>query len=207
MTAGMDEVAAIVLAGGRSQRMGQDKAALPLGGRTLLQRAVDAASEVATMVVIVGAPDRPLPEVACARPLRVVADAVEGEGPLAGIVAGLGATDAPVAVIVGCDQPFVRPALLRLLARRAQEHIAVVPVMEGKPQPLCSAVRLDALARLRAVFEGGGRAAMALTELPGALLLPPEQWEAADPDGRSFIGVNTPDELARAEAHIERFEV
>ena len=201
----MDEVVAIVLAGGRSRRMGRDKAGVVLGGRTLLQRAVDATAGVATRVVIVGAPGRALPEVACARPLVFVTDPVEGEGPLAGIVTGLEAAGAPVAVVTCCDQPFIRPAFLWLLAECARTHVAVLPVFEGRPEPLCTAVRREALPQLRAALDHGNRAAMVLADLPGALLLPREEWEAADPDGWSFTGVNTPEELARAETLLERF--
>jgi molybdopterin-guanine dinucleotide biosynthesis protein A len=187
--------------------MGRDKAAVVLGGRALLQRAVDAVSEVADQVILVGAPRRALPAVTSAKPLVTVRDRTEGEGPLAGIVAGLEAAEAPAVLVVGCDQPFTQPPLLALLAERARSHAAVLPLLDGRPQPLCSAVRLEALPSLRAMFEAGERAARVLAELPGALLLPEDEWRGVDPEGRSFIGVNTPEQLAHAEALLGQWSL
>lgn len=195
------DVTAIVLAGGRSSRMGSDKAALVLGGRTLLQRAVDAACGAASAVVVVGAPGRALPKVTSTVPMHLVTDAGEGAGPLGGIVAGLAAVGTSVALVVACDIPFIEPSLLRLLAARVREGAsAAVPVVDGQAQPLCSAVRTDAFEALRAAFQGGTRAASLLADLPGALLVDADEWGVADPAGASFIGVNTPEEWARAEA-------
>ncbi len=197
-----EAVTAIVLAGGRSTRMGRDKASLVLGGRTLLQRVVDAVGVIASEVVVVGAPGRDLPAVVSPRALLLVADSVEGQGPLAGIIAGLDATERAVAVVVGCDQPFVQPALLAHLAELATMHVAAVPVVDGRAQPLCSAVRREALPALRTAFEGGQRAARVIADLDGAVLVPPDAWQAFDPDGRSFAGVNTPQELDAASRYL-----
>jgi molybdopterin-guanine dinucleotide biosynthesis protein A len=79
-----------------------------------------------------------------------------------------------------------------------------MPVVDGLPQPMCSAVRTEALHHLRALIADGSRAAGALAELPGALLLQPHEWSVVDPDGRSFLGVNTPEEFARAIALAEQ---
>jgi molybdopterin-guanine dinucleotide biosynthesis protein A len=196
-----EQVTAIVLAGGRSTRMGRDKAALVLGGRTLLQRAIDAAGAAAGAVVVVGAPGRALPPVTSPVPITLLTDPEEGAGPLAGIVAGMAAVRTPVAVVLACDMPFVEPALLRLLVAAVRERApSALPVVEGQAQPLCSAVRTDALTSLRAVLASGTRAAAALADLPGARLLAPAEWGVADSQGISFVGVNTPEEWARAEA-------
>lgn len=189
-------VSGIVLAGGRSSRMGRDKAALILEGRTLLQRACDAMASVVEELVIVGAPGRPLPEVRSALPVRRVDDAVEGEGPLFGIGAGLEAARGEVAVVVGCDMPSLEPALLRLLAARALDGARlVVPLRGGRPESLCSAWRTEALEVVRAHLRAGDRAVMSVAADLDALELAPEEYRAADPEGRSFINVNTPEEL------------
>ncbi|MSQ42050.1 MAG: molybdenum cofactor guanylyltransferase [Dehalococcoidia bacterium] len=196
-------VTGIVLAGGRSSHMGRDKASLALDGRTLLQRTVDALAQVAQEIVVVRAPVRALPSLQCALPLHEVEDAVEGEGPLLGIAAGLRAASAPVALIVGCDMPFLRPALLRLLAARAAAGARfVLPSYDGRPQPLCSALRRDALAVVDAHIAAGDRAILAIAQDIDAALVLPEQWAVADPDGRSFQNVNTPEEFEAARARL-----
>ena len=194
-------VTGIVLAGGRSRRMGSDKAALAFGGRTLLHHTIAALAEVADEVVVVRAPGRDLPPFDCQRPVRVVADPVEGEGPLVGIAAGLRAASAPVALVVAVDMPFLRPALLRLLAEHAAAGArCVVPIYQGRPQPLCSAWRRDALDVVQAQIDAGERAVMSVARALDAERLAPGEWRAADPDGRSFVNVNTPEEFEAAQA-------
>jgi molybdopterin-guanine dinucleotide biosynthesis protein A len=190
----------IVLAGGRSSRMGRDKASLVFEGTPLLQRTVDALAAVVDEVVVVRAPGQALPDVDSAKLLRVVEDPVAGDGPLRGMATGLAAATAPVAVVVGVDMPFLRPALLRLLATRVTpEHRWVLPIADRRPQPLCSAFARDALPVLVAHLEAGDRAPMAVGADLGFARLQPEEWSTADPDGWSFVDVDTPEDFAEAE--------
>lgn len=200
----MAAVAGIVLAGGRSRRMGSDKAALVLDGETLLQRTLRALERVVDEIVVVHAPGRALPPVVCARPMLAVEDPVEGEGPLVGIATGLAATTAPVAIVVGVDMPFLQAPLLRLLAERvAAGSRWVLPIAERRPQPLCSAFARDALDVLRAHIAAGDRAPMTVAADLGMTRLPPEQWQAVDPEGLSFVDVDTPEQFAAATARLQ----
>ena len=203
-----NSVAGIVLAGGGSQRMGVDKCMLDLGGRTLLQRAVDALEVVADEVVTVTGGGRPPPPVRSPGSLYHAVDSIADGGPLVGILAGLEATSAPVAVAVACDLPFVRPELLRLLLDRVAEGARfVVPMYEGQPQLLCSAWQGDAAPLLRARVEAGDRAVHAMVDALDAELVPPEVWREVDPEGRSFVNVNTPEDLAEARASLGASEI
>jgi molybdenum cofactor guanylyltransferase len=201
-------VSGVVLAGGRSTRMGQDKASLVLDvedGRTLLQRVVDALGDVADEIVVVAAPGQALPAVTSSHSVVVTYDAVEGEGPLFGMATGLAAASAPVVLVMGVDHPFLQPGLLRLLVEQVRAgHRWVLPIAERRPQPLCSAFNRDALAVIRAHLAAGDRAPMAVAADLGMLRLPPEVWEAADPQGLSFVDVDTPEEFEAARARLER---
>ena len=190
-------VAGIVLTGGRSRRMGRDKCAIVLDGRTLLQRVVDALDGAVDELLVVGSPGRPPLEVRSTRPLRALADPEPHGGPLVGIATGLAATTAPVTLIVACDLPYLAPPLLRLLAARAGAGAQlVVPLRGGEPQLLCAAWRREALDTVRDHLEAGDRAVAAVLDDLQAELLPPEAYAAADPDGRSFVNLNTPEQLA-----------
>ena len=179
--------------------MGRDKCALEVGGRTLIQRVVDALDEVAGEIVVVHAPGRPPPELRSRTPLRLVPDPFEDAGPLVAIVAGLEAASAPVALTVGCDAPQLQPALLRLLGEWADAGSPLVaPLHEGVPQWLCAAWRRDALPVLRERIAAGDRAVHAAAGALDAALLPPEAYAHLDPQGRSFLNVNTPEQLAAA---------
>ncbi|MBT5774700.1 MAG: molybdenum cofactor guanylyltransferase [Dehalococcoidia bacterium] len=193
----MAELTGIVLAGGRSRRMGEDKASLMLDGVSLLQRCVDRLASVADELVLVGAPGRALPSVLSDLPMRTVEDPVEGEGPLMGMAVGLQVASAPVAVVVAVDMPLLEPELLRLLASRVNAtHRWVVPIANDRPQPLCSAFSVDALSVIRAHLDAGDRAPMALAADLDAYRMQAEEWSAVDAEGRSFLNVNTPEEFA-----------
>jgi molybdopterin-guanine dinucleotide biosynthesis protein A len=197
----MAKLCGIVLAGGRSSRMGVDKAALEFGGVTLLQRSVDGLAPVVAELVLVGAPGRPLPEVTSEIPIRLVEDPVEGEGPLVGIATGLEACSGDAAVVVAVDMPFVEAELVRLLVARLDgAHRWVVPIAEGRPQPMCSVYAASALSTIRKHLEAGDRAPMAVGADLDAYRVSPEEWSVADPEGRSFVNANTPEEFALLEA-------
>lgn len=190
-------VSGIVLAGGRSRRMGTDKASLVLGGVSMLQRSIDRLAPAVDELVLVGAPGRVLPSVVTSLDVRLVEDPVEGEGPLVGIAAGLEACGGEAAVVVAVDMPFVEAALLRRLVERlSADHRWAVPIAEDRPQPLCSAFATSALSVIRVHLEAGDRAPMAAATDLQAYRMPPEEWRELDPAGRSFVNVNTPEEFA-----------
>ena len=196
-------ITGIVLAGGRSLRMGRDKATLVFDGETLLQRTVRALGAVADEVVVVSAPGTAFADLHAPVPLRVVADPIEGAGPLVGIATGLEAARAPIAIVVGVDMPFLQPALLRLLAERVAAGARwVLPIAAQRPQPLCSAFARDALPVLRAHIEAGDRAPMTAADDLDVTRLAEDEWRAADPRGLSFMDVDTPEDFAAAVARI-----
>ena len=133
--------AGIVLAGGRSSRMGTPKAWLDWHGTTLLRRACGiVARGTAGPVVVVRAPGQELPPLPAG--VRVVEDAREGRGPLQGILAGLEVTDADVAFVASVDLPFLHPAFVAAVCAAADAGTDVaVPFLGGYRQPLAAAYR------------------------------------------------------------------
>jgi len=201
------DVVGIVLTGGRSSRMGEDKASLLLGGTTLLGRAVTALDAVADEVVVVRAPGQALPLVQATGSLTIVADPVEGAGLLEGIATGLEASSAPIAVVVGVDHPFLRPALLRLLVERVRAGASwALPVAGGHPQPMCSALSRFSLVGIRAAVARGERSPISVARDLGAVLIEERDWRSADPAGLSFWDVDTPEAFAAALRHLEGAE-
>ena len=197
-------VTGIILAGGRSSRMGRDKASLDLAGRTLLQRTVTALAGAVDEIVIVHAPGQALPVVDAPCPVRLASDPIEGEGPLLGMATGLEAAGAPIVIVVGVDMPFLQPALLRLLAARVADGARwLLPIAAQRPQPLCSAFARDALPVLRAHIAAGDRAPMTVAADLGMTRLEEDAWSIADPDGLSFIDVDTPEDFAAALVRME----
>jgi molybdopterin-guanine dinucleotide biosynthesis protein A len=199
-------VTGVVLAGGRSLRFGGDKLAMEIGGRPLLHLAIEAAADdVDEVVVVVGAsaPDPALPP-DLAIPIIVARDAVAGQGPLAGLAAGLAVASHPFALLVGGDQPALQPALLRELLRRIDPGtdfddpaFDVVGLEEnGQLRPLPVALRV-ATVRPAAdvVLASGTRSLVGLFGRLRVENLAPEQWRPLDPRGDSLRDVDTRDDL------------
>ena len=134
---GVDSVSGFVLAGGKSSRMGQDKALMHFGGNTLLTHALQLVTAAAGSAHIVGS----AATFAAFGP--VVEDIYPGQGPLAGIHAALAGTPAELNLIVAVDMPFLQPELLRYLLAQARRTSAlvVVPSAGGGLQPLCAVYR------------------------------------------------------------------
>jgi molybdenum cofactor guanylyltransferase len=215
----MSQTAGIVLAGGRSSRMGTPKAALEWHGSTLLRRTAGILSRVADApVVVVRAPGQPLPDLPQA--VEVVDDPREGLGPVQGLAAGLAAVAdrAEIAFVCSTDLPFLHPAFARRVLRGAADGADVaLPIARGHPQPLAAAYRTSlAPAAARLVREQRLRPAFlfdecTVTRLDEAALREDPVLAALDPDLDSVVNVNEPADYQRARARqapqvtIQRF--
>ena len=179
-------VAGLLLTGGRSTRFGSDKARLPVDGVPNAQRLADA---------MVAALDGPVLEVGPGyTSLPTAPEDRAGEGPLAAMAAGARALraaghDGP-AVVLACDLPFADESLVRFLA---EQPGTTLPVVDGRPQPLCARYDGPALAAAPRLVANGARAVNALLDVVPLRLL-----DDVDPTG--FLDVDTPDDLARAQA-------
>ncbi|MBI2567032.1 MAG: molybdenum cofactor guanylyltransferase [Candidatus Schekmanbacteria bacterium] len=198
--------AGILLAGGANRRLqGRDKAFLSIpsapataGPATVAERALVALRAVAADIVVAGGNRERFLPLTGAVPFRIVADLHSGMGPLAGIHAALLSTTCDVALVVACDMPFISIPVLRLLrglAFAAGDGVdAVVPVLDGRPEPLHAAYRRSCGEHLGAFLAGGGRKASAA--LDGLRWLPVTERDlAAVPEARgSFANWNYPEQ-------------
>jgi molybdopterin-guanine dinucleotide biosynthesis protein A len=194
---------AVVLAGGRSSRMGQPKALLDWHGRTAVEHAVAVVREgvAGGPVCVVRAPGQELPELDAI----LVEDPVAYVGPLAALCAGLEALEGrcEVAFACGVDTPLLVPALVHAVWASVRDgDDAVVPVIDGRTQPLLAAYRVAIVPGLRELVERGAHglrdipSACSVRELPAEELLADPGLAAADPGLRSAANANTPDEWA-----------
>ena len=206
MTSVVEKTAGVVLAGGRSSRMGSPKAALEWHGSTLLRRTTSVVQRaVSNPVVVVRAPDQDLPELPA--DVEVDEDPREGRGPLQGIAVGLAAlTDrADAAFVCSTDLPFLHPAFVRaVLDALAPDVDVALPVARGYPQPLAAAYRTS-LAPLVSELLAADRLRPAflfeqcrVVRLDDATLRADPLVAALDPDLDSVLNVNEADEYEQA---------
>lgn len=189
-------LAAIVLAGGQSRRMGQPKAWLPIEGEAFLQRIVRTLGEVAGELVVVAAGGQELPALPAAAP--VVRDSIAGAGPLVGLETGWCAlrTQPTRVFVCGCDTPFLKPEFVFAVARACGDREAAVPVTNGIRHPLAACYASDLLPRLSAVISAGERRLQAFLEQLSVYELHADEFSTVDPGLQSLININTPEDWA-----------
>jgi molybdopterin-guanine dinucleotide biosynthesis protein A len=197
---GHDAFATIVLVGGRSSRMGRPKAWLDLEGAPLLARVVEQVRTWSDEIVLIAAPEQDLPPLA-GTPPRILHDDHPGAGPLPALAVGLEAVRASWALLLACDAPLVRTSVVaRLAAERGTEVDAVVPIWDGRPQPLVALYRRALAPHVRTLVAAGERRMHVLAAEPRVTRIPEETLRPLDPTGESFRTVNTPEEFAAAAA-------
>jgi molybdopterin-guanine dinucleotide biosynthesis protein A len=192
MSGSSPDVSAFVLAGGKSTRMGADKAFVMFGGCTLLARAVAVARSVTSEVRIVGDASKFAPFA------PVVEDVFRECGPLGGIHAALRGSQTELNVILAVDLPFVSPALIEYLIKRARECAAArvtVAQADGGRQPLCAVYRRAFADAAEQALLAGHYRIDALFEAGNAKVIGEEELEAAGFSSRMFRNLNTRAEL------------
>lgn len=189
----------LVLAGGRSERLGRDKAAVEVDGTTLLERAVAALAAVTGDVRVAVRADQ-LADRLRGR-FRLLEDAGQGIGPAAGILAAHAADPGSAWLVLACDMPFAGPAELRaLVAARdpARPATAFRAAADGLPEPLCALYEPATLAAFRRhVAAGGNPSPRGWLAAAYPLLL-----DAPAPD--ALDSINTPEDLEHLARVVRR---
>lgn len=190
----MSDLSAFILAGGKSSRMGKDKAFLELRGRTLLDRALGLAHAVSDDVHIVG------PRAKFARFGPVLEDAYPNRGPLAGIHAALSASTRVLNLALAVDLPYLTRELLAYLVEQARASAAVVtvPRIAGGYQPLCAVYRRDFAALAGEALEQGRNKIDALFPRTTLRILEEDELRRFAFSATMFENLNTPEDWQRA---------
>ena len=197
----MSRVLGVLVAGGQGRRLSRStpKALVRLAGLTLLERAWAVLEEVCDEGVVVAPAALVLPVPSAVR----VTDPPGAEGPLAGLVAGLGARSFERAVVLGVDFPLMRPAALAALRDLLADEAALLPAPGGILQPLAAVYGAAAAGVLARALAGGERAPSV-----AALERRPRQLDDAElarlPGGlENFFNLNTPEDRAAAARRLD----
>ena len=188
---------AAILAGGRSARMGTNKALLEVGGRGMLTRTADLLRSLVDEVFLVA--DDAAPYAALGLP--VIPDVHPGHGPVGGIHAAMRHAAQPLVLCVACDMPHLRREMLELLLTAARPgDEALVPRIGDLPEPLLAIYGRPALAGFERAIAAGRLRVVDAFEGLRVRFIEEAELRAADSGLRSFVNVNTPGELAAARA-------
>ena len=195
----MDDVTAFVLAGGRSSRMGSDKALLRLGSENLLERALRTVAAVCSNPVIVGDAGR------YKGYGEVIEDRVEGCGPLGGIHAALCVSGTERNLILSVDTPLMTAEFLRWLVdcSAVGDELVFVPQPKGRTQPLCAVYRRGLLPVIQTAITAGEYKVDRLFSRVATRCLFDDEIHAAGFGDEIFENVNTPEEYERLKRRFE----
>jgi len=188
------QLSGFVLAGGRSTRMGQDKATVTLNGTTLLQHALAALNEVCSHVAILGRHEL------YGSLAPVYEDIFPGCGPLGGIHAALSSSKTQFNLIIAVDTPFLAPEFLSYLADRAIDSGAIVttPEIDDYTQPLCTVYSLDFHAIAEQALRQGNYKIVPLFPKDRTLVIKESELKKFAFAADMLENLNTPEDLARA---------
>jgi len=193
-------VTGVVLAGGASRRIGRNKAFLELAGRPLIAHVLDRMAEVCQEVLIVANDVSLYADLG----VRVVPDVFPGVGVLGGLHAGLRAARHDLILAVGCDMPFLNPALLRAFAVWAKGYDVVALRQGEQVETLHAAYRRTCLGPMEEAIRSGQRRIISFFPQVRVRYVAPEDIFPLDPDLRSFRNVNTPEEWAALQQELEQ---
>ncbi|NNJ13432.1 molybdenum cofactor guanylyltransferase [Chloroflexales bacterium ZM16-3] len=200
------EIAGIIVAGGRSRRLGIDKRRAQLWGAdgpTLLEHTLEVLAPLCAELLVVLNDPEGWPGL----PARVVGDRYHGTGALGGIYSGLAAAEQPSALVVAADMPLLNGDLLRALAETVFDGDALVPLTRGAAsrsgrEPLHAVYRASCLPAMRAALEAGNYGVSALLNSLHVATPDPTVIAHHDPTGLAMLNINTEDDLARAQILI-----
>jgi molybdenum cofactor guanylyltransferase len=187
----------IVLAGGKSTRMGTSKALLPFGPETMLQRVVRILGGVVSPIVVVAAPNQELPDLPAS--VIVTRDEREGRGPLEGLRAGLKAMplDIVATYVTSCDVPLLVAGFVTEMLEFAREYDVAVMEIDGFPHPLSGVYRRSTLPLVEDLLARNRLRPVFLFELVKTRRVRPEEI-TTDPDLRTLRNLNTREDYRAA---------
>jgi molybdenum cofactor guanylyltransferase len=190
-------ITSIILAGGRSLRLGQNKALQTIEGKSLIQWVVDRLAMLSTEIIIATAHGEQIPCSSTAK-ISTAADIYAGKGPLGGIHSGLTASSSPRSIVASCDTPFVSVGLLEYMTQICSAFDIVVPRIKDKIEPLCAVYSRNCLAPIQELLEQDERQIRKLFGKVRVKYVEEDEVNRFDPEHLSFFNINSQADLDTA---------
>jgi len=192
-------ITGIILAGGKSIRMGQDKAFIEINGVPIILRVFAVLDRLFRETIIVANQKETYAELN----IPVYSDLVPGQGALGGLYTGLLHSTFPYSFCVACDMPFLDRALIEYLLTRIDQYDAVVPRTSDGLQPLHAIYSKQCLEPIRHLLDLEKTKIMDFYPLIRLQIVDEKDFLTLDPERKSFTNVNTPDELQMLQKNRE----
>ena len=193
-------VTGIILAGGRSRRLGRDKAVEPFDGQPLIRRVIERVAPLTGEIVVVVADAARGQALPLDAEHRVAVDIYPDGGSLGGIFSGLSAAANDWGLVVACDMPFLNVPLLEYMLGLRDDCDAVVPQPGAFPEPTHALYSRACLPHIEARLQASNLKISGFFDDVRVRYLDEGEVRRLDPELLSFFNVNSPEDLARAHA-------
>ena len=200
------ETSCIVLAGGKSLRLGYDKVLETIGNTSLLERVIYRVSLLSSEVIIVTANEPTNLELVDYPKLRILCDTYPGKGPIGGIYTGLVISTSFYNLVVASDMPFLNQNLLHYMIQLSANFDLVVPRVGNLVEPLHAVYTKKCLATIEQMIKQDKLSVNQLFHLVKTRYVEAEEIERFDPKHLSFFNINTKADLKRARELARRCE-
>lgn len=191
------DCAAAVLAGGKGKRLGMDKLSLEIDGKRILDRILSLLQGLFPCLLLVVQQNSSLPRGDVPEGIRVVEDIIPGKGPLGGIYTALEYSPLPYVFVMACDMPSPSKELILHLVSESPGKEAVVPRRGPYIEPLFAVYSRSLAPRMRCELEGGLLKIYEFIRNVDVKYVEEEEIASRDPLFRSFLNINTPEDLER----------
>lgn len=186
----IDNMTCIILAGGKSSRMGRDKSFVRFLGKPLIENVIDKMERIFKKTIIV----TNSPQLYKKYKIETRVDILTGRGPLGGIHAGLSYSKNKYNFIVACDMPFLNEGLIRLMTERLADCDVVVPRCKGRLEPLCAVYSKSCIRPIENEISRNNLKMRNFLKILKIRIIE-EETVSMTANSRSFVNINTPGEL------------
>ncbi len=188
------QVSCIVLAGGKNARMGQEKAFLRIGERTIIEEQKDTLSKIFDEIIIVANTQDYFKNI----DTKVVTDIIPDCGPLGGLYSGLAVSSNIHSFLIGCDMPFINLELIEYMIKRIGENDIIIPQSSKGIETLFAIYSINCLETIRRQIELRNLKLLDILKLHKIKYISLEEVEKFDPKQFSFFNVNNPKDYEEA---------
>jgi molybdenum cofactor guanylyltransferase len=192
------EISGIILAGGRSLRLGHDKVLEKIGDKSLLERVVSRIDPFSKNIIIVTAHERTFAPLAKHPKVKIVSDIFPGQGSLGGIYTGLVESSSFYNLVVAADMPFLNESLLRYMIEKSDGYDFILPRVDDLFEPLHAVYSRNCIAPIKSILDQGKKVIIELFDYVRVRYIETEEVERYDPKHLSFFNINTKEDLELA---------
>lgn len=188
------QVSCVILAGGKSSRIGQEKAFLKIGERTIIEEQMSTLYNIFDEIIIVTNNRNSFKNM----DTKVVTDIVPDSGPLGGLYSGLSVSSNIHSFLIGCDMPFINLELIKYMIENIGENDIIIPLSTKGKETLFAIYSLNCLETIRQQIELRNLKLLDILKFHKVRYIPHEEIEKFDPKESSFFNVNSPKDYEKA---------